>query len=207
MRSCRWCAPRERTEARRDHRASPRHRLEGAAAAPARPPDARDDGRAAGHAAPALRLRDQHRRPPHPDGRLRPGRERAVARPLAKPRGDGLLRRARARADYDEIDTALRSGDARVALVVPPRYGADLTRGRTTTVQLVVDGSDPQVVASATNTAASLVAARSGQLLVARLRGAGGAAARVDRPSSSSRASGTTPTSARRSTSCRGSSA
>ena len=74
---------------------------------------------------------------------------------------------------YDEIDTALRSGEARVALVVPPRYAADIARGRGTTVQLIVDGSDPQVVASATNTAASLVGARSGQLLVGRMRAAG----------------------------------
>ncbi|CAN5816518.1 ABC transporter permease [soil metagenome] len=83
---------------------------------------------------------------------------------------------------YGEIDTALRSGAARLALVVPPRYAADITRGRGTTVQLIVDGSDPQVVASATNTAASLVAARSGQLLVARLRGSGGATAPLDTP-------------------------
>lgn len=66
------------------------------------------------------------------------------------------------------IGRALRSGRARVALVIPPRYAADLARGRTARVQLVVDGSDPQTVASATNTAASLVAARSGQLLVRR---------------------------------------
>ena len=83
---------------------------------------------------------------------------------------------------YDEIDTALRSGEARIGLVVPPRYAADLTRGRGTTVQLIVDGSDPQVVASATNTAGSLVAARSGQLLVARMRGAGALAAATSAP-------------------------
>jgi ABC-2 type transport system permease protein len=50
-------------------------------------------------------------------------------------------------------------------------------------VQLVVDGSDPQTVASATNTAASLVAARSSSLLVRRLgqpgAGAGDAAAPI----------------------------
>jgi ABC-2 type transport system permease protein len=78
---------------------------------------------------------------------------------------------------YAEIDKALRSGEARIALVVPPRYAGDIARGHGTTVQLIVDGSDPQVVASATNTAASLVAARSGQLLVARTRAAGGGAA------------------------------
>jgi ABC-2 type transport system permease protein len=41
-------------------------------------------------------------------------------------------------------------------------------------VQLVVDGSDPQVVGSATNTAAGVIAARSGQLMLARLARAGG---------------------------------
>jgi ABC-2 type transport system permease protein len=70
---------------------------------------------------------------------------------------------------YDEIQTALRSGRARVALVVPPRYASDLTRGRRSQVQLIVDGSDPQTVASATNTAAALVAARAQTLLLSRL--------------------------------------
>lgn len=59
---------------------------------------------------------------------------------------------------YDEIDRAFRSGDARVAVVVPARYSTHLVRGHGARLQLVVDGSDPQVVASATNTAASLVA-------------------------------------------------
>lgn len=84
----------------------------------------------------------------------------------------------RGRVDgYDEIDRALRSGRARVALVVPPRYGADVVGGRPARVQLIADGSDPQIVASATNTAASLVAARSGQLLLSRLARAGAPAA------------------------------
>ena len=48
-------------------------------------------------------------------------------------------------------------GEARVALVMPPRYASDLARGRPAQVQLVVDGSDPQTVASATNTAAGLL--------------------------------------------------
>jgi ABC transporter DrrB family efflux protein len=74
--------------------------------------------------------------------------------------------------DYDEIEQALRSGRARVALVVPPRYASDVKTGRGARLQLVVDGSDPQTVASATNTAASLIAARSSDLLIARLGGA-----------------------------------
>jgi ABC-2 type transport system permease protein len=76
-------------------------------------------------------------------------------------------------SDYDQIGRAFRSGTARVALIIPPRYAADLHRGRTTRVQLVVDGSDPQTVSSATSTAATLVAARSGELTTARLARAG----------------------------------
>jgi ABC-2 type transport system permease protein len=79
---------------------------------------------------------------------------------------------------YEEVERAMRSGQAKVALVIPSKYASDLTRGRATKVQLVVDGSDPQTVASATNTAASLVAARSTELMVARLaRGSAGPAA------------------------------
>ncbi len=78
---------------------------------------------------------------------------------------------------YGEIDRALRSGTARTALVVPPRYGNDLARGTTAHVQLIVDGSDPQVVASAQDTAASLVASRSQEIQIERIARAGGSAA------------------------------
>ncbi len=76
--------------------------------------------------------------------------------------------------NYDDIERALRSGQAKVALVIPARYGSDITAARTARLQLVVDGSDPQTVASAINTAASLVAARSNELLVGRLAQSGG---------------------------------
>jgi len=67
---------------------------------------------------------------------------------------------------YDEIGRALRSGRAKVALVVPAGYASDVVRGRGAQLELVVDGSDPQTVQSATNTAASLAAARSSEMLV-----------------------------------------
>ena len=70
---------------------------------------------------------------------------------------------------YGEIAAALRANRARVAIVMPPGYSADLLRREPTSVQLVVDGSDPQVVASATQTAAGLAASLSGELRVARL--------------------------------------
>jgi ABC-2 type transport system permease protein len=70
---------------------------------------------------------------------------------------------------YAEIELALRRGSARVALVVPPRYGADLVAGKQAHLALIVDGSDPQTVASATNTASSMAAARSSELLLERV--------------------------------------
>jgi ABC-2 type transport system permease protein len=74
---------------------------------------------------------------------------------------------------YDDIGRAFRTGDARVALVVPAGFGRDLGRRRPTQVQLVVDGSDAQVVASATQTAAAVIAARSSELRVAVWRQGG----------------------------------
>jgi ABC-2 type transport system permease protein len=64
---------------------------------------------------------------------------------------------------YGDIQTSFRGGEASVAVVVPSRFGADLARGDGAHVQLLVDGSDPQTVASATNTAASAVAYLSAQ--------------------------------------------
>ncbi|HEY0710969.1 MAG TPA: ABC transporter permease [Polyangia bacterium] len=68
-----------------------------------------------------------------------------------------------------QIETALRAGHARTALVVPPRFSSDLRRGLPTSVQLIVDGSDPQTVGSAINTATGVVAARAAALSVERL--------------------------------------
>jgi ABC-2 type transport system permease protein len=62
-------------------------------------------------------------------------------------------------ARYEDVDRVFRSGEARVAIVIPARFSSHIARRDTARVQLVVDGSDPQVVASATDTAASLAAA------------------------------------------------
>lgn len=81
----------------------------------------------------------------------------------------GFYRLVGAVRSYPEIAHALRGGDATVALVIPPGYEHDLLRGRPAQFQLVVDGSDPQTVASAINTAVGLAQARSATLLAARL--------------------------------------
>lgn len=74
---------------------------------------------------------------------------------------------------YDEIGRALRAGEAKAALVFPARWGADAAAGRAAALQLVVDGSDPQTVGSAVDTATGLAFARTGDLLVERLGRAG----------------------------------
>lgn len=68
---------------------------------------------------------------------------------------------------YADIESRFRSGRARVALVVPPGYGRALAERVAAPLQLLIDGSDPQTVASASSTAASLAAARSQELRVA----------------------------------------
>lgn len=74
---------------------------------------------------------------------------------------------------YDDIQHALRAGRVRVAFVIQNGYASDLRSGRTAHVQLVVDGSDPQTVASATNTAVSLASVRGSELSLARIRASG----------------------------------
>jgi ABC-2 type transport system permease protein len=74
---------------------------------------------------------------------------------------------------YGDIELAMRSGRARAALVVPPGYASQIAANRPAHLQLIVDGSDPQTVASAINTASSLVAARSGELVLGKLAKAG----------------------------------
>jgi ABC-2 type transport system permease protein len=69
---------------------------------------------------------------------------------------------------YQEIERAFRGGKARAALVIPPRYASDLRRSHPAALQLIVDGSDPQTVASALDAASGLVTARAAQLSVTR---------------------------------------
>jgi ABC-2 type transport system permease protein len=64
---------------------------------------------------------------------------------------------------YEEVSRAFRKGDARAALVVPPGYASDLARGRPGRLQLLLDGSDPQSVSSASSTAAGLAQAEAAQ--------------------------------------------
>ncbi len=68
---------------------------------------------------------------------------------------------------YAEIERSFRLGESRVALVVPRGFARSLGRREVATAQLVVDGSDPLVIGSATNTAAGVAAAHSASLRLA----------------------------------------
>lgn len=70
---------------------------------------------------------------------------------------------------YAELERVLRGGAAHAALVFPVEFGSAAQLGRGGQIQLVLDGSDPQTVASALEAAASLVSARSSELRLSHL--------------------------------------
>jgi len=73
---------------------------------------------------------------------------------------------------YAGVERALRGGIG-AALVVAPHFAADLAAGRTAHLQLVLDGSDPQVVGAASSAAGGFVAARAAAVAGTRALRAG----------------------------------
>ncbi len=65
---------------------------------------------------------------------------------------------------YDEIERALRQGVARVAVVIPPKVGRDMVRGKPRSLQLIVDGTDPQTVGSANDGGLGVVQSMNAEL-------------------------------------------
>jgi ABC-2 type transport system permease protein len=80
-------------------------------------------------------------------------------------------------ASYEAAIHAVDAGSARAAVVIPEDYGRNLKRGRTATVQVLVDASDPTASASAIGAAqmigqqlnVEIVRARTGTDLASRL--------------------------------------
>src|SRR5256885_5921223 len=58
------------------------------------------------------------------------------------------------------VDRAIARGEAQAAIVVPYEYPRDLVRGRTATLQIIVDASDPLASQSAIAAAAAVAQAR-----------------------------------------------
>lgn len=91
-------------------------------------------------------------------------RSAASRRLIVQMRSTGYYDVVGAVENYHDIARALRSGRATVGVVVPADFASDLERRRPTRVQLIVDGSDPQIVGTAIDTATGLAAARSAEL-------------------------------------------
>jgi ABC-2 type transport system permease protein len=68
------------------------------------------------------------------------------------------------------IDAWLVSGRAQVALVIGPRFGAEMAGGGTPRVQVIADGSDSSSVTVALGYASGVVSAASREAMAARLR-------------------------------------
>ena len=83
-----------------------------------------------------------------------------------------------------EVDNLIGGGKAKVGIVIPPNYGADLASGKSAQALVLIDGSDP-TIASATLSAAELAGQAHGVSIKAQqlsLQGAsmGGGANPVD---------------------------
>ncbi len=70
---------------------------------------------------------------------------------------------------YRDVERALDSGAAQVALVLPRNFGRDLERGRRVPVQAIVDGSDSNTATIALNYLEGIAARYATRLVVERL--------------------------------------
>ncbi|MCG8589058.1 MAG: ABC transporter permease [Proteobacteria bacterium] len=69
----------------------------------------------------------------------------------------GFFDRAGVVTNHPAIEKTLRRGDAKAVLVIPAHYHSDVLAGRETSVQLVLDGSDPQSAGTALSVATGVV--------------------------------------------------
>ena len=81
-------------------------------------------------------------------------------------RASGCFRRVAAPARTADIGPLLDRGRARLALVIPPGFAADLGAGRTAAVQAIVDGSDANTATIALGYAQAIVQQHSARVLL-----------------------------------------
>ena len=68
-------------------------------------------------------------------------------------------------SDYNDISRLIESGEAKVALVIPPEYADHLHRGETAPAQFFTDGSEPTVGIQALANASLIVQAKGAELM------------------------------------------
>ena len=88
--------------------------------------------------------------------------------------GSGIFQLMDVVSDAREVDRYLETGDAWMALTIPARYGENLAAGRSSTLQVVADGSDASSTNIAMGYATNLIAGYTQELVEQRGR-AGGA--------------------------------
>lgn len=94
-----------------------------------------------------------------------PASREHVSRLLA----DGTLTEVARTRSASEAERMLETGDAAVVLVIPPSFGQDVARGRTATVQAILDGGDPNRANVAAAAIATYFAGESQALVRARI--------------------------------------
>ena len=86
---------------------------------------------------------------------------------------DGTLLRAGSAGSAAEADRILDEGRAAAALILPPRFEADLAAGRPARVQVVIDGSDPNRATVAAGAASRYFGEQNEKLVRDRLAARG----------------------------------
>ncbi len=69
----------------------------------------------------------------------------------------GSFKLARSVDSYEEAQSALRAGEAKAALIIPPDFTVRTVGGKSAAAQLLIDGSDSQVASSAMNNASLVI--------------------------------------------------
>ena len=99
--------------------------------------------------------------------------------------GSGIFELVDVVSDAGAVDRYLETGDAWMALTIPARYGENLAAGRSSTLQVVADGSDASSTNIAMGYATNLIAGYTQELVEQRGRalgvpaGAGGGSSRA----------------------------
>ncbi len=87
--------------------------------------------------------------------------------------GSGIFNIVDVVSDSRAVDKYLETGDAWMALTIPPHYGENVTAGRSSTLQVVADGSDASSTNIAMGYATNLIAGYTQELVEQRARGGG----------------------------------
>lgn len=75
---------------------------------------------------------------------------------------------------FEEVNTAIDSGKAKVGIIIPPDLSDNLKHNRSATLQVIVDASDSMVASSAISAAQLIGQTKSQEILLQKLQGYSG---------------------------------